>query len=389
MVYEQQNAGQNPGAWVKRYLTTDYQGSVRMAHDAIGDEEQHYDLFGAEDGQPTRRTGWLDREIDWETSPIDITFRTVDLVHRKYDPQRAVFLTSDPLWMMSADASSYHYGYHDPMNMVDPWGLDGITTWCEDEPVVVIPIATSSNNPEAENESSWHNFMTFYTRLLDALDERGRRIVLGLVSSLIQPGSIRDDTPPEKLTPMQSASMMRGNQEARQRIVADQQLSDDNESDINHESGGYLFGGLPTSFTTVKGNFEPISTVNGKWSGDFLFGLTAIWHTHSLTGGEPPSIPDLYWITSAAYHKGKDALGIAVITHTPSAIYAVKISDLARAQLFGEMMEHLDSYTFYNAAISRSERVTLAQRFSQFIRRYGGVSEWTTSPYHTTAWGTR
>lgn len=127
VVYERDN-GVNAGQWVKRYLTTDYQGSVLQAHDASGNHKQHYELFGAEKGQVARRTGWLDREIDWETSPLSDLYRTVDLVNRKYDPQRATFLTSDPLWMMSADASSYHYGYHDPMNMIDPWGLNGVTT---------------------------------------------------------------------------------------------------------------------------------------------------------------------------------------------------------------------------------------------------------------------
>ncbi len=125
VVYERENYGANAGQWVKRYLTTDYQGTVLQAHDVNGDHVQHYELFGADKGQVARRTGWLDREIDWESSPLTDLYRTVDLVNRKYDPQRGVFLTSDPLWMMSADASSYHYAYHDPMNMIDPWGLDG------------------------------------------------------------------------------------------------------------------------------------------------------------------------------------------------------------------------------------------------------------------------
>ncbi len=135
VVYERENYGVNAGQWVKRYLTTDYQGTVLQAHDVNGDHEQHYELFGAEKGQVARRTGWLDREIDWESSPLTDLYRTVDLVNRKYDPQRGVFLTSDPLWMMSADASSYHYAYHDPMNMIDPWGLSGE--------------ATNSGNPSA------------------------------------------------------------------------------------------------------------------------------------------------------------------------------------------------------------------------------------------------
>ena len=72
----------------------------------------------------TRRTGWLDREIDWETSPLDNGLRTTDLVHRRYTPHTGSLNAPDPLWTLSTDASSYHYGRHDPINTVDPWGLN-------------------------------------------------------------------------------------------------------------------------------------------------------------------------------------------------------------------------------------------------------------------------
>ncbi len=160
VVYERENTGANAGQWVRRYLTTDYQGTVLQAHDGNGDHVQHYELFDAEKGQVARRTGWLDREIDWESSPLTDLYRTVDLVNRKYDPQRGVFLTSDPLWMMSADASSYHYAYHDPMNMIDPWGLDPLSN-------PLIPNKANKNqqqpnvNPGAQGESGYGHSNTF------------------------------------------------------------------------------------------------------------------------------------------------------------------------------------------------------------------------------------
>lgn len=175
VVYERENYGVNAGQWVKRYLTTDYQGSVLQAHDASGNHEQHYELFGAEKGQVSRRTGWLDREIDWETSPLSDLYRTVDLVNRKYDPQRATFLTSDPLWMMSADASSYHYGHHDPMNMIDPWGLSQITTMQPDDETGNGGGGTSGGTTNSESVTPFDNSF-FWDRIYG---ERLRSIGLG------------------------------------------------------------------------------------------------------------------------------------------------------------------------------------------------------------------
>jgi hypothetical protein len=48
---------------------------------------------------------------------------------RKYVPGRGVFTSPDPLWMLTPDASSYHYGLHDPVNTLDPWGLGETPTF--------------------------------------------------------------------------------------------------------------------------------------------------------------------------------------------------------------------------------------------------------------------
>jgi RHS repeat-associated protein len=72
---------------------------------------------------PQRRTGWLDRELDYETAPGHVRHKLYDLDHRKYDAATAQFLSVDPLWPMFISSGSYVYCTGDAINNVDPWGL--------------------------------------------------------------------------------------------------------------------------------------------------------------------------------------------------------------------------------------------------------------------------
>jgi hypothetical protein len=59
---------------------------------------------------PQRRTGWLDRELDYETVPGHVRHKLYDLDHRKYDAATAQFL--------SVDRNSAYLTINDPARLV-------------------------------------------------------------------------------------------------------------------------------------------------------------------------------------------------------------------------------------------------------------------------------
>jgi len=119
----ERNAG---GVMTKRFVTTNNQGSIVSVTDNAGYEASAvYDNFGSPTNAYTRRTGWLDRERDFETSPLSEKHKLYDLEARKYDASTAQFLSVDPLWMQFLSSSSYVYCEGDPVNSIDPWGLAG------------------------------------------------------------------------------------------------------------------------------------------------------------------------------------------------------------------------------------------------------------------------
>jgi RHS repeat-associated protein len=79
--------------------------------------------YGERTTVPQRRTGWLDRELDYETAPGHVRHKLYDLDHRKYDAATAQFLSVDPLWPMFISSGSYVYCTGDAVNKIDPWGL--------------------------------------------------------------------------------------------------------------------------------------------------------------------------------------------------------------------------------------------------------------------------
>jgi RHS repeat-associated protein len=91
---------------------------------------------------PQRRTGWLDRELDYETAPGHVRHKLYDLDHRKYDAASAQFLSVDPLWPMFISSGSYVYCTGDAINNVDPWGLG------PDNPLAPTPKPKQSPKPK-------------------------------------------------------------------------------------------------------------------------------------------------------------------------------------------------------------------------------------------------
>jgi len=117
----ERNAG---GVMTKRFVTTNNQGSIVSVTDNAGYEASAvYDNFGSPTNAYTRRTGWLDRERDFETSPLSDKHKLYDLEARKYDASTGQFLSVDPLWMQFLSSSSYVYCEGDPANGTDPSGL--------------------------------------------------------------------------------------------------------------------------------------------------------------------------------------------------------------------------------------------------------------------------
>ncbi|MCO6465700.1 MAG: hypothetical protein J5I53_03700 [Bradyrhizobiaceae bacterium] len=112
------------GVFVKRAVTLNEQGSIATVTDAAGYQHAEiHDDHGERTTVPQRRTGWLDRELDYETAPSHVRHKLYDLDHRKYDAATAQFLSVDPLWPLFLSSGSYVYCTGDAVNKIDPWGL--------------------------------------------------------------------------------------------------------------------------------------------------------------------------------------------------------------------------------------------------------------------------
>jgi uncharacterized protein (TIGR02594 family) len=131
------------GAFIKRAVTLDEQGSIATVTDATGySHAEIHDDHGERATVPQRRTGWLDRELDYETAPGHVRHKLYDLDHRKYDAATAQFLSVDPLWSMFISSGSYVYCTGDAINNVDPWGLG------PDNPLAPTPKPKQSPKPK-------------------------------------------------------------------------------------------------------------------------------------------------------------------------------------------------------------------------------------------------
>jgi len=105
----------------KDYAIADHLGSVRLL---LGDngmikEQRSYGPFGEDlisDGNGAR-TSYIGREQDTESN---LGFFGV----RLYDPTYGRFMSADPLWGKYGNVSPFHYGFNNPINLVDASGLD-------------------------------------------------------------------------------------------------------------------------------------------------------------------------------------------------------------------------------------------------------------------------
>jgi RHS repeat-associated protein len=125
----------NTGAMTKKFVETDERGSIAGLHDAADIQTDYHpfgypiDVNGNYDVNWTNRTGWLDRETDYESGVGNLTLSYLDVNARKYVPQHARFITPDEMWNLNILGDPYAYAMHDPVNLADPSGYKNqITT---------------------------------------------------------------------------------------------------------------------------------------------------------------------------------------------------------------------------------------------------------------------
>ena len=105
-------------------LVSDYRGSIRLVVDAQSGEIAQridYDVWGriSSDTNP----GFQD--LGFSGALHDPDTGLVHLGHREYDPEAGRFTRRDPLGFGGGDSNLYRYADGDPVNRIDPTGLDG------------------------------------------------------------------------------------------------------------------------------------------------------------------------------------------------------------------------------------------------------------------------
>jgi RHS repeat-associated protein len=100
------------------YFTQDYLGSTRVLTDTSGNvvESVSYDSFG-NGASALSRYGYTGRE--WDADSNLYYYR-----NRWYDPQAGRFISEDPIGL-AGGINSYAYVGNNPVNLIDPFGLDG------------------------------------------------------------------------------------------------------------------------------------------------------------------------------------------------------------------------------------------------------------------------
>jgi len=104
------------------YYHQDHQGSILSLTDALQNEVEsyNYDPYGVTSLNQTVTTNnpyaFTGRELD----DIDLYYYRA----RYYDPTIQRFLGEDPIGFGSGDFNFYRYVANDPVNFIDPWGLE-------------------------------------------------------------------------------------------------------------------------------------------------------------------------------------------------------------------------------------------------------------------------
>lgn len=104
------------GEFVKRFVETDYQGStIAVLGGGFPENLPMTDAFGSRYRGTAEELGWGQRRTETDLHVLD---------HRRYNAKTGSFVSPDPLWHHTIDASPYTYSYHNPVDMTDWSGLD-------------------------------------------------------------------------------------------------------------------------------------------------------------------------------------------------------------------------------------------------------------------------
>ena len=124
----------------KDYAIADHLGSVRLllGDNGVIKEQRSYGPFGEDlisygDGA---RTSYIGRENDHESNLGSFGVR-------HYDPTYGRFMSVDPLWARYGNVSPFHYGFNNPINLLDASGLDS-AGWAKVQKLVDIGVGGAS-----------------------------------------------------------------------------------------------------------------------------------------------------------------------------------------------------------------------------------------------------
>jgi len=142
----------------KYYLHYDQVGSLRAVSDTNGNvvKEITYDTFGniLNDTNPSFKVpfGFAGGLYDADTKLTHFGFR-------EYDSFTGKWTAKDPIGFKGGDSNLYGYVLNDPVNLVDPWGLEWYKPWTwEDDYNKAKDIANNVlNNAENSGLPGLHN----------------------------------------------------------------------------------------------------------------------------------------------------------------------------------------------------------------------------------------
>ncbi len=113
------------GGGIRYYLAYDQVGSLRLVIDSDGEVQKriNYDTFGyvINDTNPT-----LDVPFGFAGGLYDAKTRLCRFGYRDYDTETGRWTAKDPIFFAGGDTNLYGYCVNDPVNWVDPSGLDSL-----------------------------------------------------------------------------------------------------------------------------------------------------------------------------------------------------------------------------------------------------------------------
>jgi len=163
------------------YLACDQVGSLRVITDASGSivKQIDYDSFGnilSENGllPLTVPFGFAGGLHDRDTGLVKFGYRD-------YDPDTGRWCAKDPIGFGGGDTDLFGYCLNDPVNLVDPLGLDSAT-------ISMVSIFGLHSYPKFEDMDSCPKFqeIPFHRWFIALMDSNGQRVISEMESNYVQ-----------------------------------------------------------------------------------------------------------------------------------------------------------------------------------------------------------